>query len=127
MLFSTGSDYSVMNKSLDALWLKLKVVSDNIANNDTPGYTAKAVSFEDILQKKIRSSDSTKTLKNKIESTNPLIVDDNSGTVRADGNNVDIEAQNIEFARTQIQYEYMLRMMSGAISRQKYAITEGKR
>lgn len=121
-----SSDYAVMQKSLDALWLRLNVISNNVANVDTPGYIAKKVEFEDILQSKILNRNIKET-KEEIVNTTAFVEEDNSATVRKDGNNVDIDAQNIELARTQIQYEYMTKMMSNSISKLRYAINEGRR
>ena len=48
MLFNSP-DFKVMQKSMDMLWLKQRVISNNIANIETPGYKAKAVSFRNVL------------------------------------------------------------------------------
>ncbi|HZK70189.1 MAG TPA: flagellar basal body rod protein FlgB [Clostridia bacterium] len=120
------SNFRIMQKSLDALWLRQKVISNNIANIDTPGYKSKRVEFENILNNQLTSLNNDQGTNNQLQSIEPQIIEDNKYIMREDGNNVDIDAQNIELVRTQIQYEYMTRMISNAISREKYAITEGR-
>lgn len=120
------SNFRIMQKSLDALWLRQKVISNNIANIDTPGYKSKRVEFENILNNQLTSLNNDQGTNDQLQSIEPQIIEDNKYIMREDGNNVDIDAQNIELVRTQIQYEYMTRMISNAISREKYAITEGR-
>jgi len=120
------SNFRIMQKSLDALWLRQKVISNNIANIDTPGYKSKRVEFENILNNQLTSLNNDQGTNDQLQSREPQIIEDNKYIMREDGNNVDIDAQNIELVRTQIQYEYMTRMISSAISREKYAITEGR-
>ena len=37
---------NVLGKAADASWLRNNIISNNIANNDTPGYKRKDVQFE---------------------------------------------------------------------------------
>jgi flagellar basal-body rod protein FlgB len=122
-----SSNFAVMQKDLDALWLRQKVISNNIANVDTPGYKSQKVDFEDVLSNMLNSFGDTGVSDNQIQSIDPTVSQDNSTTIRADGNNVDIDAQNVELVRTQMQYETMIRLISSEISRERYAVTEGRR
>ena len=121
-LSNTGS-LLISQKSLDALWLRQKVISNNIANIDTPGYKSQRVAFEDILDKAIGSN--PKNLINKITNIEPEIIENNTSQIREDGNNVDIDAENIELTRAEIQYQCMVQLISAEISRMKYAIKGG--
>ncbi|MDP4163992.1 MAG: flagellar basal body rod protein FlgB [Bacillota bacterium] len=123
-----GNSMTVLQKSLDALWLRQKVVSNNIANVDTPGYKSQTVQFESLLNDALQGStgQTEDQLNAKLQNLNPQVQQDTSTTMRADGNNVDIDSENVSLARTQIEYLYATRMMSSEISRMKYAITEGK-
>jgi flagellar basal-body rod protein FlgB len=118
---------SLLNKDLDGLWTRQRAISDNIANVDTPGYKSKVVSFEDQLQAQIQANtgNTAQTIRG-IEETQPATGESNRGSLRLDGNNVDVEQQNVELARTQLNYLYSLRELSDHFSRLKYAITDGK-
>ena len=116
-----------MNKDLDGLWARQQEISDNIANVETPGYKSKSVSFEDQLKALLSdsSANNSETIDN-IKNTQPQITVSDDKTSRLDGNNVDTEKENIELARTQLNYMYSLRELSDYFSRLRYAITDGK-
>lgn len=118
---------NLLNKDLDGLWQRQQAISDNIANVETPGYKSKSVSFEDQLQKQISASDgTTQDTVQRIQNTGTVTTASTDESARLDGNNVDVEKENTELARTQINYLYSLRELSDYFSRLKYAITEGK-
>jgi len=118
---------NLMNKDLDGLWTRQQEISDNIANVETPGYKSKSVSFEDQLKALLSdsSASNSETIDN-IKNTQPQITVSDDKTSRLDGNNVDTEKENIELARTQLNYMYSLRELSDYFSRLRYAITDGK-
>ena len=52
---------------------------------------------------------------------------DSSTSERADGNNVNLDLENIEMAKVQFQYQYLTRSMTDMYARLRYAISEGKK
>lgn len=125
--FLNARNLTVVQKSLDALWTKQKVINSNIANLDTPGYKSKSVAFEDILNDTLKTSfTNNESFENKLNAIKPQIIENTQTSMRDDGNNVDIDEQNIELTRVMIQYEFMSRSISSDISRLKYAINEGR-
>ena len=118
---------NLLNKDLDGLWIRQQEISNNISNVETPGYKSKSVSFEDQLKKLMsESNESSGSLIDQIKNTTPQINISADESLRLDGNNVDAEKENIELARTQINYNYSLRELSDYFSRLRYAITDGK-
>lgn len=118
---------TLLNKDLDGLWARQQAISDNIANFETPGYKTKNVSFEDQLQAAIGDSGggTRQQLMDAVGGVQPVTTQASDETLRADGNAVDLEQQNIELARTELNYSYSLQMMSDNFSRLKTAITGG--
>lgn len=115
---------SLLNKSLDGLWTRQKAISDNIANFETPGYKTKSVSFEDQLLAQLQNVAGSQTGEiENIDQVTPDITEAQDETYRADGNGVDLEQQNIEMARTSLNYSYALQEMNDNFSRLKTAIT----
>lgn len=113
-------------KGLDAVWLRQKVISNNIANSETPGYKRLNVEFEDLIKNLIENNyEDIESLKNAIESVEPVVTQDSASSTRLDGNNVVMDKENIELARAQLQYEYLVSSLSSQISRLKYAINGG--
>lgn len=119
---------SILNKDLDGLWERQKAISDNIANYETPGYKTKNVSFENQLESQISDSgDSTRSeLIGNIDNINPVTSVSDGDTYRADGNGVDLEEQNINLARTEINYLYSLQEISDSFTRLNKAISGSK-
>lgn len=122
---------SLLNKSLDGLWLRQQITMDNIANFSTPEYKAKFVDFESQLKSKIKSiSDSN--LKesekiNEIENSDIKIGENDNLTLRLDGNNVDLEKENLDLAKTQLQYMYTISELNSYFSKLRSVISEGKK
>jgi flagellar basal-body rod protein FlgB len=116
---------SLLVKNLDGLWARQQAISDNIANFETPGYKTKTVSFEDQLREQIARDSSTRERIKNIEGVQPTTVVAEDEMFRADGNGVDLEQQNIELARTQLNYYYSVEQLSDAFSRLKTAIGGG--
>ena len=124
--FLDSNALKATQKSLDSLWVRQKVISNNIANIDTPGYKSKTVKFEEMLEKILISGEEKSAVRDRLSSLEPKILENDSTSLREDGNNVDIDSENIELARTQVQYEYMINIISSEISRMKYAINGGR-
>ena len=121
---------STVQRALDGVWERQKAISANLSNYDTPHYKAKIVSFEDALQNEILKIQDTAHTRSEIRShlgeveTTRIAVDsDRTISERADGNNVDIDEQQVEMAKAQIQYMYLTNSMTNMYSRLKTAIT----
>lgn len=118
----------LLNKSLDGLWKRQEAISENTANYETPGYKRKYVSFEDNLKTAVESKAATrKETAQKIRDANITMGRTNGETMRLDGNNVDIEEETIEMARTTLNYLYSQRMLNDYFSRLRCAISEGSK
>ncbi|QEY34349.1 flagellar basal body rod protein FlgB [Caproiciproducens galactitolivorans] len=114
---------SLLSKDLDGLWVRQKEISNNLSNLETPGYKSRTVSFEDQLQSLMSNSDKTDMEQiNEINKVQPRTTISDDLSMRLDGNNVDVEKENIELARTQINYWYSLRTLSDYFARLKTAI-----
>ena len=124
----------LLQKALDGTWQRQRVIANNIANHETPGYKAGKVTFEKSLDQEIKRLQNgfcstegiTQGLKD-IANTKINVRSDYSTSERADGNNVNLDSENIDMAKTQIQYQYLTRSMTDMFSRLRYAISEGKR
>lgn len=125
---------AILQKALDGAWQRQRAISNNIANHETPGYKAIKVNFEDSLAKEVEKLGKGVPSKEKIAEAIEAVGDSDidvysnySTSERADGNNVDMDLENIEMAKTQIQYQYLTRSMTDMFSRLRYAISEGKK
>ncbi|SCP95942.1 flagellar basal body rod protein FlgB [Anaerobium acetethylicum] len=125
MISSGVFDYiNVLDKAADASWTRNQIISNNIANVDTPNYKRQDVSFEEALQRELRTA-TENSLDEKVSrvSIDRLAADiytDSAGySYRMDGNNVDIDTENVELASNQIKYEALVDSMSQEFARIK--------
>ena len=114
MISSNAYNYiNVLSKAADASWTRNEILSNNIANNDTPNYKRKDVSFENYLLEELAGG-STSSLRKKVDDVdlsnlNATVYNDYSNlSYRLDGNNVDINTENVELASNQIKYNALL-------------------
>ncbi len=126
MIGSDAYNYiNVLNKAADASWLRNNVISNNIANVDTPGYKRKDVQFESYLKAAMIKGG---TLDQRVDSVNlnglngSIYTDYANLSYRLDGNNVDIDTENSYLAENQIKYYMLLDAMSQEFSRLKTVI-----
>lgn len=111
-------------KSLDYLWKKQGIISENIANQDTPGYKTKYLTFEDEFIKKVErvNHPSRENYSKAIENTDFKVNVPINENVRMDENNVNTDAEYVELARASIQYQYSIRAISDEFARIRSAI-----
>lgn len=119
----------LLKKSLDGLWVKQQATMGNIANSSTPGYKAKKVDFETQLRSAIEKGLEGKKseLIGSINESNTVTKTSDEQSLRLDGNNVDLEKENMELAKTQLQYMYTVTELNSYFSKMRSVISEGKK
>lgn len=106
--------------ALDGLSLRQKMISQNLANVDTPGYQARTIKFEDAVR-----AASQGVVEYPLSTTNTRHIDASGspaagahsvaragGSTRADGNNVDIDVELLEMTETGIAYQALTQAAS---------------
>ena len=121
-MISTGAyNYiNVLEKASIASQKRHEVLSNNIANGDTPNYKRQDVNFESVLNGAIHNGDTLDEAVRNIElnTLNANVYTDNSSlSYRLYGNNVDIETENAYLAENQIRYYTLLDSISQEFSR----------
>ena len=123
-------DYiNVLDRAADASWLRNQAISNNIANATTPGYKRQDVSFEKELRRALGNS-KYESMDSKVYNLNPndinprVYTDAADYSYRMDGNNVDIDTENVYLAENQLYYQGLMsgidhefRMMSTAMGK----------
>ena len=130
MFNSSAFNYiNVLDKAADASWIRNEAIANNIANVDTPGYKRQELSFESVLSNAVaKAGSSSKTLTQTVKNINydhikPTIYTDNAHlSYRLDGNNVDIDTEQVELASNQLYYNGVIDSMSQNFSRIKAAM-----
>lgn len=118
---------NVLDKAADASWTRNEIISNNIANVDTPGYKRQDISFEDTLRRELRSTrytsldeDVSKISLNRLEAD--IYTDSPGYSYRIDENNVDIDTENVELASNQIKYNGLVDSITQEFARIKTVI-----
>ena len=118
MINSGAFDYiNVLDKAADASWKRQELISNNIANQDTPEYKRQDVDFEGQLQQALKNTkyksidDKVSDLKlNRLEARQ--YTDYANYSYRLDGNNVDPEQEQIKLAANQMKYEGLINSLT---------------
>jgi len=127
-------------RSLDVSSVRQRVISNNIANVDTPGYKTMEVSFEDILKDEKKKSMDNLTFQGyrtnpkhlsigqpNVTSYQPKIVLNHQFSLLNNENNVDIEYEMTKLAENNLWYNTLTEMVNKEFSKLRYVITEGRR
>ncbi|WP_066289066.1 flagellar basal body rod protein FlgB [Bacillus sp. FJAT-29937] len=129
-LFSNS--ITTLENGLNYSSLKQKVISQNIANEATPGYKAKDVSFKQSLETAInRSLEANRTDQRHFTfKSSPLsnigIINRKNVSYNHNGNSVDIDNEMTDLAGNQIYYNALIDRISGKFSSLQTVIRGGK-
>ena len=129
MLSTNAFNYvNVLDKAADASWKRETVISNNIANVNTPGYKRKDLNFQGVLTEELgrckHESLDSKVSDVDLSRLDPQIyVDSANYSYRMDGNNVDIDTENVELASEQIRYEGLTDCINSEFERMKAVIS----
>lgn len=125
-MFTTNVfDYTnILDKAADASWMRENVITNNIANIDTPGYKRQDVDFESVLQKalgKTKYSSLDKKMRELNQDLGKLTTtsytDAANYSYRLDRNNVDENTENAELASESLRYQLLTTAITNNFSR----------
>lgn len=125
-MFTTNVfDYTnILDKAADASWMRENVITNNIANIDTPGYKRQDVDFESVLQKALGKTKYS-SLDKKVRELNQDLgkltttsyTDVANYSYRLDRNNVDENTENAELASESLRYQLLTTAITNNFSR----------
>ena len=119
-----------MQKGLDGSWLRHEILSNNVANSETPGYKKKDVNFVrylDIASKSQQLLSVSSPLHMQKSTTNPVYITQDTSSITPDGNSVDIDLEMAEVSANAMFYSAISRQLTAHFSLLRKAITEGRR
>jgi flagellar basal-body rod protein FlgB len=93
-----------LHQALGSLAARQRVIADNIANIETPGYLAKRVMFEDMLRTAVAAGSPGSARPATARSLEPT---------RLNGNNVNLDHETLSNVDTGLRYQLMLRALDG--------------
>ncbi len=128
-----GKTMKLLSQSLDVAALRQRVIANNLANLNTPGFKRSTVSFEESLRKAVGDQ------RLKLKTTHPAHIQPSSGIPRpevkvdastgrrVDGNNVDLEREMLDLVANQLFYNTLVQQVSGRLDNWRYVINQGRR
>lgn len=129
MINSNAFDYvRVLDKAADAAWIRNEVLANNMANINTPGYKRQDINFEGELERALGHS-RYKTMDQKVaevKDNRTLIrtyTDYANFSYRMDGNNVDIDTENVMLAKNQMKYNGLMTCLRNEFTNLKTAMS----
>lgn len=129
------STITALSQALDLGSARLQAISNNLSNVNTPGFKRQDATFAALLHSAEADGDLPQettdlrhmTLDDDSESAgSPALVTQRSGSMRPDGNNVDIDAETSRMAAAEIYYQGASQLISGQFASMKYAIAGGR-
>lgn len=126
-----------MQRGLQAAALRHEVISDNIANVNTPRFKKKNVIFEELLAKELMPADPGKLEMVRTHDRHlpeppqsrratAVIQLEDTDTMRVDGNNVDVDLEMANLAKNQLYYNALATQMRSYVRKVKEVITSGQ-
>lgn len=121
-----GSTFTALDAALGAAGMRQQVLANNLANVNTPGFKRSDVSFDGLLAKAVDSAERGGDASG-LAGLKPEVVLDSSTTMRADGNNVDVDQEMASIAETNVRYNALVQMASKKLNMLEYVISDGRR
>lgn len=120
-----GGYMDFIEKNMDVATLKRNVISDNIANYNTPDFKASKVSFDHLFEKNgnlsLKQSKSSH-LNGFHEAGTPVLYQDTETKERVDGNNVDLNVEMIDMIKNNSYYNKSVQAINKEFFLMKTAI-----
>lgn len=114
----------VLLAALDGTALQQRLSATNLANLETPGYQARRASFESRLRAALLS-ERRDGRAGAVASVQPRVAA-TTDAPRADGNNVDIEAEMTGLTEASARYEVLTRLLDKHLAMLGVAIGDGR-
>jgi len=114
----TDRGLTLLGKALDASALRHRVIANNLANVNTPGFKASTVEFGEELKAAMTSGGP-----GKLASVQPKIVPLDAPAQRKDGNNVDVDRHLTDMVKNSLYYSTLARIVNARIGAFRAAIT----
>ena len=112
---------SLLSRALDLTSLRQRLVSENIANIDTPGYQTRDIDFASELKRALAHDASVQNTE-----ALPVTVRTLPGLEqRPDNNNVSIDREGLLMAQNQLQFQTSVAVLRTEFNRLQLAINGG--
>lgn len=109
---------AVLTRLMDVAMLRQQVHAGNLANQNTPGYKARSVSFEDVFNATLDEGGLDRAM-----AVEPVIATPLATASDPDGNDVSSEREVAALARNKLLYDTYVQLARGKMRLMSTAIT----
>lgn len=139
-----GTTINVLAKSVDLRTRNQNLISSNLANAETPGYTPKKLEFEEQLQSAVKNSSTRggrssvsgavthpshiplKSAGGRISQVQGTVVEAPAKTPGIDGNSVELENEMSRMMQNQVMFNASVQLLSKKFEGLRSALREGR-
>ncbi len=125
----SGATFDLIKQALNASSTRGEVTANNVANVNTDNYKGHYVTFEDTLNNSVDNLEMKKNNPKHLDSGNAYgsisVKQDNTSSMKNDGNNVDIDSEMANQAKNTLMYQALASQASTRITMERYAIKGG--
>lgn len=113
-MFYNSGEFKTLEAGIKMSWMQHQIHSQNIANIETPGYKSKNLVFRQVLSEKAKKA--------SLARVSASVQENKALSNRNDGNNVDLEKENIELYKSYVQYAALLNKVNGKFDQYSYVL-----
>lgn len=127
MAISFASAFAGHDKALEFRSARAAVLANNIANSDTPNFKARDISFDSLLSNESNKLQLAGSNDRHISSSASALQSEgllyrNASQPSLDGNNVDMQREQAEYAQNSLQFDTSFMFLDRKISGMKKAL-----
>ena len=122
---SVNDPNELLLRLMSASTLRAKVLSENVANQNVPGYKRRVVRFEELLADRLAHAASTGK-GGSLADIQPRIDTDKASPSSPDGNNVSLELENNAMRENWLLYETYAAILQSRNEMMRASISEGR-
>ena len=117
ILSGMEKEFIMLSKVMDFAAARHAVLANNLANVNTPGFKRSDIEFKEAFAKAIATKDVT-----EINNVTAEVVEDQTQSVRADGNNVSAHTEMTAMTQNELLFQVSARFMTAQLNRLKTAM-----
>ncbi len=118
--------FDVLHNILNATSERQKVLVSNIANAETPGYKAKDIKFDNMVNKEMKLLTTSSGHMNKTGSSSSGRVEVDNRPAWGDGNNVELNNELAKMQENLLRHNAAIKIINKKIGMYKSAIKGGR-
>lgn len=130
--FNHSPTLQMLKVGLDGLERRHTLLSNNVANMNTPGYVARDIDFQTVMEAQARNEASGENLDLTETSVNHLVDDKMTSDVWDDAvmnsfDAPDLQTQMVGLNQNSMQYSAVAQLVNQQLSRYRRAVQDGSR